>query len=264
MNKFCVVAKNKETYFIKRLIEEVGEVDLFDPWSDLVLPEAEKYIVRTTGIYGNDLDLLMINTLPSERLVNPLPILKRFRSKNTQYEWFDQLDLPCLPWMSLKGTNLVTVEKFFRLYPEVVVKPFNGQGGWGIEALKWDNFKSWKKKKAQDEDYLIQPFIKNATEYRYFFIKGENPVVLQRHAKTGIAANFQREGEATLVTFPIDHKEVVERLIERSGALYGAIDLLIYDERLIILELNAVPGIEQLEKVSGLNVMKTFTTLINS
>jgi glutathione synthase/RimK-type ligase-like ATP-grasp enzyme len=254
MNKICVIAKNKSTYFIKRLIEEVGQVSLFDPWSDYEFPEAEKYIVRTTGIYRNDLDLMMVKSLPKEKVVNSYEVLNRFRTKPSQYNWFDEHNFSSLPWLPLKGTDLITIEKFFRLYPSAVVKPLAGQGGWGIEVLTWENFKTWKKKKGADEDYLLQPFIKDATELRYFFIKGQAPIVLKRTAKTGIAANFQREGGAEVSSLPSEFQKEINEVISKSGAFYGAMDLLIKDDRLMILELNSVPGIEQLEHVSGKNI----------
>lgn len=263
MNKLCIVAKNKTTYFIKRLIEEVGQgVTVFDPWSDIIFPEAEKFLVRTTGVYGNDLDLMMLKSVPAEKIVNPVPVLERFRSKSSQYDWFEGKDIPALAWIFVKGSDLLTVEKFFRLYPELIVKPLRGQGGWGVEALTWEKFKSWKKKKGKDEDYLLQPFIKNATEYRYFFMKDSAPVVLERRSKSGIAANFQQQGEAKLTTLPSELEVLVEDLIQKSGALYGAIDLIVQDHRPYVLELNAVPGIEQLEKVSGRNIVREMLTTI--
>ena len=257
MNKICIIAKNKSTYFIKRLIEEVGEsqVALFDPWSDVLLPEAQAYVFRSTGIYGNDLDLFFAKTLPPEKVFNPLPVLERFRAKDRQYFWFEDHDIPSLPWIYVKGSDLITIEKFFRLYPELIVKPLRGQGGWGIEALAWNSFKTWKKNKGKDEDYLLQPFIKNAVEYRYFFLKGSSPVVLERKSKSGIAANFQRQGEAKLSSLPPEFQAMMDDLIQKSGALYGAIDLIIQHDVPYVLELNAVPGIEQLELVSGRNIM---------
>lgn len=254
MNKFAIIAKNKETHFIKRLIEEVGEggVSLFDPWSDIDFPEASVYIGRTTGIHKSDLDLLIMKAAP--KLINPLETLKRFRSKVTQYQWMEDNDLPILPWVSLRHSDAITAEKFTVLYPEVVVKPSIGQGGWGVEVLTRETLKSWMKK--HDPDYLLQPFVKEATELRYFFIQGEAPIVLRRKAKTGIAANFKNQGEAEISSLPDRFTQAIEKLVTLSGAFYGAIDLLIKDDELFILELNTVPGIEQLEKVSGKNVMK--------
>lgn len=259
MNKVCVFAKNKNTYFIRRLIEELGDgVALFDPWSDLDLPPAERYLVRTTGIYHSELDLLILGSLPADKVLNPVSVLKRFRCKASQWQWFEEHDLPCLPWIPLKGVDSITAEKFSVLYPEMIVKPNFGQGGWGVEVLTRDSLLGWlkKKKKNNDEDYLLQPLIKNAVEYRYFFIKNNFSVVLKRKSKSGVAANFQREGEAELTELPAFAQADINRLIELSGAAYGAIDLFIQDERLIILELNAVPGIEQLENISRQNILR--------
>jgi glutathione synthase/RimK-type ligase-like ATP-grasp enzyme len=260
MNKICVIAKNKQTYFIKRLIEEVGQyVVLFDPWSDIEFPTAETYLCRTTGVYKSDLDLMMMKSLSN--LVNPFEALKRFRSKSSQFYFMEEHDLPVLPWISLKEVDELTAEKFTVLYPEVVVKPDVGQGGWGLEVLRRDTLKSWMKK--HDRDYLMQPFIKGAVELRYFFIKGEEPVVLKRLSKTGIAANFKKAGAAEVSELPPEFAADIEKLISKSGAHYGAIDLLIDQDRLFILELNVAPGIEQLEAVSGKNMIKVLLSSLN-
>ncbi len=256
MNTIVVVAKNKNTYFIKRLTEEVGDrVSCFDPWSDFEFPKGQHYLTRTTGVYGSDLDLLLLKSLPSESVINPVQVLELFRSKRSQYLWLEENNISCLPWISVKEPDN-TIEKFFRLYPEMIVKPLRGQGGWGIEGLRWSDFKAWKKKKGSDLDYLLQPFIRDATEYRYFFIKNENPIVLERKSKRGISANFQKNGVAKLTTISLKLTSLLQELEAKSGAIYGAIDLLVKDNSAYVLELNAVPGIEQLEKVSGQNVMK--------
>lgn len=253
MNKFCAIAKNKETYFIKRLMEEVGNrLSLFDPWSDLELPEAQIYLARTTGVYKSDLDLLMLKNLP--QVVNSSQSLQLFRSKSSQFHWMENLNFPILPWLSLKEQDDLMAEKFTVLYPEIVVKPDIGQAGWGVEVLRRETLRTWIKR--HDRNYLIQPFIKDAVELRYFFIKGKVPLVLERSARSGITANFKQSGEAHLSFLPKEFQSEIDRLITLSGAHYGAIDLFIDHDRLYILELNTVPGIEQLEKVTKLNVMQ--------
>jgi len=257
MNKICTVAKNKNTYFIERLIKEVGDsVVFFNPWTDLEIPAADKYLVRTTGVYGHDLDLLILKTLPAEKIINPLESLVLCRSKSSQYQWFESEDIPCLPWLPVENTDLITIEKFFRLYPELIVKPTIGQGGWGIEVLTWEKFKTWKKKKGQDQKYLLQPFLKVAREFRYFFIKGQAPVVLERQGTSGLRANFKQEGSAKVSKLDPLVEDILQKVIEKSGAFYGAIDVLTKDGQLFILELNSCPGIEQLEKVSGEKIMR--------
>lgn len=258
MNKLAIVTKNPQTYFVKRLIEEVGHSALlFNPWQDTLFPEADQFLVRTTGVYGSDLDLLMLQSLDVNQVINPLLALRRFRSKTSQYLWFEENNFPVAPWISLKNVELVTVEKFFRLFPDAIVKPNYGQGGWGVQSLKWDNFKSWWKKKAGiDEDYLLQAHVKGATELRYFFIANEFSFVLERTAKTGVAANYSASGTAIVSSLPAGFQSLIDQLIHLSGAQYGALDLLIEGNQLTILELNSVPGIEQLETLSGLNIIR--------
>lgn len=262
MNKLVVVAKNKDTYFIKRLSEEVGDsAVLFNPWLDYQIPEAQKYLVRTTGVYGNDLDLHVLGTLSNEKLINPLHSLKIFRSKPSQYEWLESKDLQTPEWIDLKSVDQLTVERFFRLFPDAVVKPQIGQGGWGIEKMTWDYFKTWwKKKKGVDENYILQRFISNALELRCFFIKGDLRVTLERKSKTSIAANFKKQGQASIVELPTHLGPVIEKIIELSGLYYGAIDLLVEGDEVYFLDINAVPGIEQLEAVSHQNIMRKLLT----
>jgi glutathione synthase/RimK-type ligase-like ATP-grasp enzyme len=256
MNKISIIAKNKSTYFVRRCLEEChGEVKVFDPWSDLEFPDSEKYLVRTTGVYGNDLDLLLLQAKSPESIINPMSALRRFRAKSTQYQWFEEKSFPVLPWLLVRGTNPILIEKFFRLYPELIVKPVRGQGGWGVEVLSWKTFRGWKKKRGTDEDYLLQPYIRQGEELRYFFLQGHHPIILKRTSIFGVAANFQKKGTASLGELSGEHSLLLNQVAQASGALYGAIDLIIKDGSVWILELNTVPGIEQLEKVSGRNIM---------
>jgi glutathione synthase/RimK-type ligase-like ATP-grasp enzyme len=167
----------------------------------------------------------------------------------------DELSFPSLHWLPLNGSDLLTIEKFFRLYPEAVVKPVVGQGGWGVEALTWERFRSWQKKKGSDQDYLLQPLIKGGQELRYFFIKDSWSCVLERTSPSGVAANFQQQGKAKPGALPDKFRPTIEQIIHQSGLIYGAVDLIIDGDHLYVLELNAVPGIEQLEKISGENVI---------
>lgn len=257
MKKIVIVAKNQETHFIKRMLEEAGQENcaFFDPWKDYIIPEGQNYLVRTTGIHHSDLDLMMLGTLKDKNIVNPLASLKLFRSKLTQYEWMENHFFPVLPFINLKNADLIQVERFFRLYPELIVKPHCGQGGWGIEVLTWEKFKTWwKKKKGVDESYLLQPYKKHAIEYRYFFIKGQGDFVLKRMSTRGVAANFKNQGEAQVSTMPMALLAKLQELADHSGLLYGAIDVLVEGEHLSILDVNSVPGFEQLEAVTGENI----------
>jgi glutathione synthase/RimK-type ligase-like ATP-grasp enzyme len=262
MNKLVVVTKNKDTYFIKRLTEEVRDSALFfNPWQDFVLPESEKYLVRTTGVYGSDLDLHFLSTLPSHSIINPLSSLKLFRSKLTQYQWLEDKGFKSPEWINLKDGDDLEAEKFFRLFPFAIVKPQIGQGGWGIEGLDWPNFKTWwKNRKGRDEDYLLQRFLPNVRELRLFFIRDHFSLVLERKSKSSIAANFKKQGSAVPSKIPEEFQLKVGQLLMATGLDYGAIDFLIDGDQIYVIDINCVPGIEQLEAISGENIMRKLLT----
>lgn len=259
MNKFCVVARNFETYFIQRLISEVGQsrVEFIDPWKDRQVPQATKLLVRSTSIYGDDRDLDYLKSMPlSKRVINPLSVLERFRSKPLQYEWMEKQGLPLLPWRRLKGEPSSTVKLFFedRIISQAIVKPYRGQGGWGVQKLDCETCSHWweSRREQNDEEYLLQAFV-DAEEYRYFFIQGQS-WVLKRQGKE-LAANFSVGGSATLSELPEVAKPIILQLVIKSGAHYGAIDFFVAGKNVWILELNTCPGIEQLEQVTQQNII---------
>ncbi len=260
MNKLCVVAKSQNTYFIKRLTQEVGESNLvfFNPWSEDLIPQADKYLVRTTGIYFDDRDLEILKCT-KKIIINPIECLKIFREKNLQYHFFKTHKLPHLPWLYLKNSQLTDALEFLSKHQVGLIKPNRGQGGWGIRTLSQADFPTWwhEQQKKNDLDYLLQPYIQNAVELRIFFA-ADKKICLKRSALDSVAANFQQHGLAQLTEIPTSLVPTLEMLISASGAIYGAIDLLMWQSNVAILELNTVPGIEQLELVSGQNIVGEF------
>lgn len=266
MKPLLILAKNKDTYFIKRLINEVGvsHCMLFDPWSNEHVPEAtQQCLVRTTGVYGSDADLDFLKGYPGN-IINPLSALELFRRKSTQYQFFSDHNLPALPWLELIDLSWDEVHHWVRLcrQSQFIVKPDRGQGGWGIEIHDLPSLKDWfeLQKQRQDLNYLLQPFLTEAHEYRVFFV-GEELTTLRREATTNhMAANFRQGGLAHLDELPAWSVANIKRLIQDSGAQYGAIDVFLRHPEMWILELNTAPGVEQLEQVSGQNIVADIAT----
>ncbi len=245
MNKLGVITKNPQTYFIQRLIKEVGQVILFNPWDGGMLPDSELLLVRTSGVYGDDRDLDLLSNYTG-KMINPLSALQIFRDKARQFEWMQSYQIPVIPWQDMRKGEV-------KLYPKTLVKPIRGQGGWGIKVLTPSEFQLWK---SEDTSYLIQPYLEGFTEYRLFFVAKDFRLSLQRLSSKGEVANFAQGGHAKLSKLPFFVEEICERLISLSGAHYGAIDLMVKGDEVYVLELNVVPGIEQLENISGENIIK--------
>ena len=137
----------------------------------------------------------------------------------------------------------------------ILVKPNRGQGGWGVEVLNAQSLTQWWKK--GDHDYVAQPYRDDLREGRLFFIGPDFRRTLERERGPGsVAANFKQEGLARPLTLTESYRDHLESLIHHSDALYGAIDFLFDDSRLYTLELNVVPGIEQLEMTTKENIAK--------
>lgn len=252
MNKLTIVAKNPQTYFIKRLSEELGEhrIQHFNPWIDPIPASCDKILFRSSGIYQSDDDLNFVRTTKAE-VMNPLRCLEIFRSKSSQYEFYNSQLHPSLPWWYLADWTDESSDG------EFLVKPDKGQGGWGIEVLRAGELIKWKQFQVAKGDlsWVVQPYLRTQ-EYRVFFV-GEERICLKRFPKAGErVSNFAQEGEARLVALPIEIKSVVEPLIKDSGAYYGAIDLLDSVNGPIILELNVTPGIEQVEALGQRNLIQ--------
>jgi ribosomal protein S6--L-glutamate ligase len=258
--KILIVSKNWETYFIKRLMSEVGnkEVELYNPWSSLRPPErGHSYVfTRTSGIYGDDRDLKFLTSF-DQRLINPWQDLSRFRRKSDQYQILKIWELPVLPWLDLFVCSDRDLAVFFENNTKpFLIKPNRGQGGWGVRVFleKEDFFNWWNK--TSDKDYVLQPFISKCEEERLFFIRSDFILPLIRTSEEGAAANFAQNGQARLMSVSPFHHALVSALLDKTTLFYGAIDLLQTQQGPVILDINASPGIEQLEYVSGQNIIQ--------
>lgn len=261
MNKITIVAKNKQTYFIRRLEEEFGKENLIlvDPWSDRWEElNSGPILCRTFGVYrcDRDLELLGIHA-KNAQLVNPLQAIRLFRSKVDQYSYYDQIDVPLLPWLNLNSTSVEQLHSFHKKVDSklYLIKPDRGQGGRGIKVFDFQEILHWWEY-SDDLDYVLQPYV-DTKEIRYFFIGEHFSVTLERLKIHGqAAANFRAEGEAKVIS---EHQEVLQ-IIERIKLMvpihYGAVDILLLPSGPVVLEVNAVPGIEQLEQITRLNIMQ--------
>lgn len=257
MNKLVILAKNPNTYFIRRLIEEAGPlpIELVNPWeSSSQISSASSILVRTTAIHGSDKDLRFLEQ--QRNLIIPsLTALRTFRTKPSQFQYFANTGLPLVPWMSLDTFEQEELETFCKTYPgPLLIKPHRGQGGWGVQVFENKIKLSEWMNSTTDHEYLLQPYLGEHQELRLFF-KQDDFICLER-LKNGVTANFKQDGEARLSPVPQELRSIVDKMRKEFGLVYGACDFLINDQGAYLLEMNLVPGIEQLEAVTGRNMAR--------
>lgn len=250
MNKICVVTRNPETYFVKRLTEEVGDVLLWNPWKQAPLPTTNNFLVRTSGVYGDDRDLDLLRNI-ERTLINPVSSHALLRDKTKQFQFLEKKGFHLIPWKTLDGRGEFLPEK-------ILIKPIRGQGGWGIRVMEQSEFLRWEKS-STDRSWIIQPYLENVKEFRLFFC-GNEEVLLERSGAS--VANFSQGGSARMIRIPDALKELGEEIRVLTGLEYGAIDLFeTSGGEHLILEVNPVPGVEQLERVSGQNIIRKVVSL---
>lgn len=249
MNKLCVLARNSSTYFMKRLTEEV-DIVVMNPWKEDQLPPAAHYLVRTSGVYGDDRDLELLRKT-EHPVMNPVHTHELLRAKDRQFTILENANFSVIPWNLLDDQS--------GIYPKkILIKPIRGQGGWGIQVMPKEEFLSWKKT-TPDRSWIVQPYIEEKNEFRLSFFDDEE-ILLERRGE--VAANFTQGGEARRIPMKSELKGLAEKIRRLTGARYGAIDLFTVHGEVLILEVNPVPGIEQLEKVTGENVIQKVLSLL--
>lgn len=256
-----VLTKNPCTYFIERLSKELGGLlKILSPWKELeeeVGPH--KVLARTSAIYGSDADLSFLKAYFSpENIINPLKSLEDLRTKKCLYEILPELNLPLLPWLNLQEATVNDLLNFTQEEGQYLIKPHRGQGGWGIQSFTREGLFHWFNTNL-DKEYLLQPYCPGR-ECRTFFA-GDWSVTLERKGAQ-LAANFAQGGEASLISPPVEVLEYVKKIQEEFHLYYGAIDFLLHQDQWAILDINLSPGIEQVEKISGENLIQRILTAL--
>ncbi len=253
MNKMTVVTRNRETYFMKRLTEEVGELDCWNPWEDTRVPDASAFLIRTSGVYGDDRDLNLLRKSQTN-IINPVESHALLRDKAMQFQFLEKKGFHVIPWRPLDHRGDFLPEK-------ILIKPVRGQGGWGIRTMDQKSFLDWEKE-TKDRSWIVQPYLENVKEFRLFYC-GQEEILLQRRG--AVAANFTQGGSAVVVPIPKALSEFGEEIRMLTGTFYGAVDFFeTQTGEHLILEINPVPGVEQLERVTGQNIIRKVLSLFRA
>jgi len=261
MNKLIILAKNPNTYFIKRLRQE-WDGDLivtheFSATFDNVI------LVRNPGIYRDDSDLAFLNKSYS-KVINTVPMLWLTRSKWDQY---NKLIIPGLSFPPTLDLRLATEDEI-KSFSEGLgaraycLKPHYGQGGWGVRVCeKGDLFKTVQD--LQDREFILQPYVEHSEERRCVFFGSD--YYFMKKIKGGYLGNHAQGAEAERLALDDEFLKRVQPFIREHQLFYGAFDYLVTDKgEYHLLELNLVPGTEQLESVHGTKVMEKFSREIKN
>lgn len=110
---------------------------------------------------------------------------------------------------------------------------------------------------AVEQPFVVQEFISEArgADYRVFIVDDTIVGCMKRQAKAGeFRSNLHRGGTASLTELN-DHEKQTALLAARSlGLSVAGVDLLRSRKGPLILEVNSSPGLEGIERATGLNI----------
>jgi len=135
------------------------------------------------------------------------------------------------------------------------------QGAQGVGVILADSYRTaestldafW----SMNQNLLIQEFIAEAEgrDIRVIIVGGRIVAVMQREAKKGdFRANIHRGGWARLVQPSQDLLRVAVEANDAVGLDLGGVDLLMSKRGPLVMEINASPGLEAIEKITDLDV----------
>ncbi len=104
---------------------------------------------------------------------------------------------------------------------------------------------------------LVQEFIQEArgSDVRCLVIGGEVVAAIERQAKDGdFRSNLHRGGSARRVTISDSEREIAIKATATLGLDVAGVDILRTSRGPLVMEVNATPGLEGIEKTTGLDI----------
>lgn len=141
----------------------------------------------------------------------------------------------------------------------VVIKLLEGTQGIGVVLAE-------TKKAAQSvleafyglkTNILIQEFIKeaNGSDIRAFIVDGKVVGAMQRTGKEGdFRSNLHRGGTAKIIKLSVAEKATALKAAKALGLNIAGVDMLRSSRGPLVLEVNSSPGLEGIEKATGIDI----------
>ena len=164
-----------------------------------------------------------------------------------------------VPNSLLSGGEVLAQATVSHISSPTILKTLNGSQGIGVilaekpqsavsimEAFKQTNI-----------SMLQQDFIEEAgnADIRCFVIGDQVVATMQRIGQDGeFRANCHRGGKTEKITLSDDEKQIAIRATKAIGLDVAGVDLIHSKNGLLVLEVNASPGLEMIEKTSGIDI----------
>lgn len=109
---------------------------------------------------------------------------------------------------------------------------------------------------AKDKEYLFEEYISQSygRDIRFYSIRGEVAACMTREAKEGFKANVALGANVKALEITEDIRQTARDIYAQTKLDFLGIDLLFGEEKPYFCEINVMPGIEGMERATGVNV----------
>lgn len=263
-------------YTCNRLVEEAGALG-----SDLQIVGIHDTMITSGGIFNNGKLLesrdFIINRYKWGREKNAINMLasrsyNSLDAYNIYINKFEQVkrlhsDAFLIPKYIL-GTSLLP----FEMIVEQLGLPFVGKGlessmGEEIVCVKdRASYEELSRKYSVSKEWLFEEFISESfgKDMRFYSIRGEVIACMQRSSHGDFRANVALGASVKALEITPAIRTIAKDIYQQTGLDFLGIDLLFGKDKPYFCEINVMPGLEGIEKASGVNVARKIIETIKS
>ena len=121
---------------------------------------------------------------------------------------------------------------------------------------KKEDLKNLCRQYGMEKEWLFEEFISTSygRDMRFYSIRGEVVACMQRKSKGDFRANVALGASVEPYEITEEIRQIAKNIYEQTGLDFLGIDLLFGEEKPYFCEINVMPGLEGIEKASGVNV----------
>ncbi len=295
MKKVAIFGTNKNIHATRRIIEELEKRKIkydFLSHDDIVYSSSETPLhkgkpidfasygvafFRTAGYTVDDVpfsfrleneirilsDHLISHNIPfiNENIIRSYPFYNKF----TQSQIFQIHNIVTPKTFHVNRNtpeNILHIMKMHGLNFPIVLKRSAGSQGKSVYLINTEDELKKHLYDRQNINYILQEYIENKEDYRVLFINKKVIGIMKRSSVNGEwRNNFSLGGSVTYY-----HDEKMEAFVYdicmKIGFDNAGVDIIVYKDKMYVLEINLTPGFEGFEKAINVNVAAEFVSIL--
>ena len=261
-------------YTCNRLVEEAGKLDIDikiigihdtmilenEIWNQGTKLEKRDFVINRYK-WGKEKDEINSLTIKS---YNPLDAYNIYINKYEQVKRLRSTEFIVPKY--LLGTAMLKFEEIVKVLGiPFVAKGLESSMGEQISLIeKKEDLQNLCKEYGMEKEWLFEEFVTTSfgRDMRFYSIRGEVVACMQRKSQGDFRANVALGASVESYEITPGIRQIAKDIYEQTGLDFLGIDLLFGTEKPYFCEINVMPGIEGMEKATGVNVAKKIVETI--